>query len=101
MSWKGTGKAVQRKTTRWVQWLVPTKKELMGGARVYLFKVVPYLEEIEHQEVARGSDSAESFIVHGSGHYTTRHYTTKLDVRTCVPPNPADLPPQRQGAIIL
>ena len=77
------------------------QEELIGGARVDLFKVVPFLEEIEHQEVAGGSDSAERFIVHGGGHCTIRHHTTKLDVRTCVPPNPADLSSPRQGAIVL
>ena len=44
----------------------------MGGARIDLFKIVAYLKEIEHQDAARGSGSAERFIVCGGDHYTTK-----------------------------
>jgi len=44
----------------------------MSGAGIDLFKIVPYLEEIEHQEAAGGSDSADGFIVRGGVYYTTK-----------------------------
>jgi len=44
----------------------------MSGAGVDLFKIVPYLQEIEHQEAAGELDSAEGFIVRSGVYYTTK-----------------------------
>jgi hypothetical protein len=80
-------KAIQRKTTRKVEWRVPTEEDLIDGACIDLFKAIPPLEDISRQEAGEQPDITESFVVPGGDHYATRKNADDLS-----PPDLANLP---------
>jgi hypothetical protein len=46
-------KAIQRETTRQLDWEVPTDEELMDAARLELSQSVPYLAHAERRGTAK------------------------------------------------
>jgi len=81
-------KAIQKQTTRQLNWSVPTKEEIINGARVDLLATVPYLKEVKHRDDSQPpTDSIKKSVVPSGDQYATRYNADLVS-----PPNLANLP---------
>ncbi len=66
-------KAIQKRTTRQVNWSAPTMKEIIDGAHIDLHATVPYLEEVKRRDVFQPpTGSFKEFVVPGGDQYAAR-----------------------------
>ena len=79
--------AIQKRTTRRVEWPVPTKQETINGAHIDLFASVPYLEEIKGRDAFQPPTNFKEFVVPGGDQYATRYHADLVS-----PPDLTNLP---------
>jgi len=81
-------KAIQKQTTRQVNWSVPTKGEVINGARIDLLATVPYLKGVKCRDVSQlPMGTSKTFVVPGGDQYATRHNADLVS-----PPDLTNLP---------
>ena len=81
-------KDIQKRTTRRVNWSLPTEKEVIDGARVDLPAAVPYLKEIKQRDACQPpEDAIKEFVVPSGDQYAARYDPDHIS-----PPNLIDLP---------
>jgi hypothetical protein len=81
-------KAIQKQTTRQLKWSVPTKEEILDGARIDLLVTVPYLKGVRRRDVFQPpTGTIKKFVVPGGEQYATRHNADLISL-----PNLTNLP---------
>ena len=81
-------KAIQKRTTRQVNWSAPTKEEITDGACIDLLATVPYLKEVKRRDAFQPrTGNIEKFAVPGGNQYATRYNPDLIS-----PPNLTNLP---------
>ena len=81
-------KAIQKRTTRQLNWYVPTKREIINGARIDLFAAIPYLKVIMRRDAYQPPmGTIKKFVVPGGNQYATRHNADLVS-----PPDLTNLP---------
>ena len=81
-------RAIQKQTTRQLNWSVPTDVEIIDGARIDLLATVPYLEEVKHRHASQSPiGSIKKSVVPGGNQYTRRYNADLVSL-----PNLTNLP---------
>ena len=81
-------KTIQKRTTRQVNWPVPTKKEITNGARIDFLATVPYLKAIRRRDTCQPpTGSIEIFVVPGGNQYAMSYNSDLVS-----PPDLTNLP---------
>ena len=87
-------KAIQKQTTRQLNWSAPTKEEITDGARIDLLATVPYLKEVKHRDASQPpAGMLKTFAVPGGDQYATRYNAdlTPLPDLTNLPSSPLEI----------
>jgi len=67
-------KAIQKQTTRQLNWSAPTEEEIINGARIDLLATVPYLKEVKRRDASQPQmGTIKIFVVPGGNQSATRY----------------------------
>ena len=71
---------IQKRTTRQVEWPVPTKQETIDGAHIDLLASIRYLEVIKGRDAFQPRTKSKEFVVPGGDQYATRDLVSPPDL---------------------